>query len=71
MTAAARSLAIALQLVVDAYDAVFELVQELACRGRRRHLGQALDHGPARDVAAAVAAHAIGHRPQPDLGSID
>ncbi len=55
------------QVGVDAYDLLFEFGEKLRGGDARRQRLQRRHDGSARDVAAAVAAHAVGHRPEPDV----
>ena len=60
--------AISLQPAVGAEDAVLEAGEEVGRRGRIADRLQRADDGRAGDVAAIVPAHAVGHRPDADIG---
>jgi hypothetical protein len=55
------------QLAVDAHDAPLKFAEQIGGGGLGGEQFQGLDHGVARNVAAAVAAHAVGDRPKADL----
>ena len=59
------------ELRVDGADAGFEIVEQFLRRTGRGQTVQRGDDGGARDIPAAVAAHAVGDGEEPDLGSCE
>ncbi len=57
------------QVEVDPDDSRFELGKKLGGRGARRERLQRRHDGSARDVSPAMAAHAVGDRPEADVGA--
>ncbi len=58
-------------VAVGGYDGVLDRRQPALAGGRDGQPAQRIHRDAARDIAAAVAAHAVGDRPQARLGPQD